>query len=70
MNKLVVGCNYHTKWQSDKRMRFVLCEVIGDKARLRTRRTNRRFWTNKEDLIFIETKYNNEKANRLTKGGV
>ena len=24
---IVIGCNYHTTWQSNKSMRFVLSEV-------------------------------------------
>jgi hypothetical protein len=61
-NSIVIGCNYHTKWQKDKGMRFVLKEINGDKARLITRKTNRDFWTNVSDLIFIMTKYNIDKA--------
>jgi hypothetical protein len=60
--RLVVGCNYHTTWQSNKSMRFVLVEIKGSKARLQTRRTRRDFWTNVKDLIYIDTKYNNKKA--------
>lgn len=66
-NKLVIGCNYHTKWQSNKAMRFVLAEIKDDKARLYTRRTKRSFWTNVSDLIFIETDHNKSKAERLNK---
>jgi hypothetical protein len=47
-------------------MRFVLKEVKGNQARLITRQTNKDFWTNISDLIFIETKFNKEKAKRLT----
>jgi hypothetical protein len=64
-NIIVVGCNYHTTWQSDKRMRFVLKEVVGQKARLATRRTRKDFWTNVSDLIFIQTGYNKKKAKEL-----
>lgn len=63
--KLVIGCNYHTTWQSNKAMRFVLVEIKGDKARLQTRNTKKDFWTNTNDLIFIETKHNKQKANNL-----
>jgi len=66
MCKLVIGCNYHTKWQSNSRMRFILKEIKGDKARLATRVSKKDFWTNVEDLIFIETDYNKNKAKRLT----
>lgn len=65
MTRIVVGCNYHTTWQSDKGMRFVLVEVKGDRARLKTRRTHKNFWTNVKDLIFIETKHNKDKAERI-----
>lgn len=61
-----IGCNYHTKWQKHKAMRFVLEEVKGDKARLSTRRTNKDFWTNVSDLIFIETEHNKNKARALS----
>lgn len=60
--KLVIGCNYHTTWQSNKSMRFVLVEIKGDRARLQTRNTKKDFWTNISDLIFIETKHNKQKA--------
>lgn len=63
--KLVIGCNYHTTWQKQKSMRFVLVEVKGSRARLKTRRTGKDFWTNISDLIFIETDYNKAKAERL-----
>jgi hypothetical protein len=65
---LVIGCNYHTKWQSDRAMRFILKEIKGDKARLATRVSKKDFWTNVEDLIFIETEHNRNKAKRLTDG--
>jgi len=63
--KLIIGCNYHTTWQSHKAMRFVLSEIKGDKALLTTRNTKRSFWTDVKDLIFIETSYNQNKANKL-----
>jgi hypothetical protein len=59
---LVIGCNYHTTWQSNKAMRFVLLEVDGDRAKLGTRYGSKPFWTNTSDLIFIESKYNKDKA--------
>ena len=62
---LVVGCNYHTTWQSDKAMRFVLGELKGDKAVLYTRRTKKRFATNVKDLIFIMTHHNISKAKEI-----
>lgn len=65
MNPIIVGCNYHTKWQSDKRMRFVLDEIKGERVRLKTRKTKKNFWTNKSDLIFIQSRYNISKAKRL-----
>ena len=64
---VVVGCNYHTTWQSDPQIRFVLAEVIGEKARLRTRTTKKTFWTDIKDLIFIQSSYNREKAKDLIK---
>lgn len=63
--KLIIGCNYHTTWQREKEMRFVLVEVRGDRARLMTRRTGRNFWTAVKDLIFIESKHNIRKGERL-----
>jgi hypothetical protein len=62
---IVVGCNYHTTWQKHKAMRFVLVEVKGTKARLRTRTTYKDFWTDVEDLIFIDTRHNKEKAKKI-----
>ncbi len=63
--RIVIGCNYHTTWQKNRGMRFVLAEIKGDKARLKTRNTNKDFWTNISDLIFIETGYNKRKADDL-----
>ena len=64
--RLVIGCNYHTKWQRNKSMRFVLSELKDGKARLQTRNTGKDFWTNISDLIFIETEYNKKKAETLS----
>ena len=63
---LVIGCNYHTTWQSHPAMRFVLVEVKDDKARLKTRTSRKDFWTDVKDLIFIDTNYNRNKAKRLS----
>lgn len=60
-----IGCNYHTTWQSNKSMRFVLVEINGEKARLQTRRTKKDFWTNVSDLIFITSGINKQKAKKL-----
>lgn len=68
--RLVIGCNYHTKWQSNKAMRFVLAEIKGDKAKLETRNTGKSFWTNVSDLIFIESDYNKRKAEKLMDVGI
>lgn len=67
-NPIIIGCNYHTTWQSDRGMRFVLMEVCGGRARLATRRTGKNFWTNVSDLIFIKSEHNINKAKRLTNG--
>lgn len=48
-------------------MRFVLVEINGEKARLITRNTKKDFWTNKSDLIFIDTDHNVRKAEKLAK---
>ena len=66
-NPLVIGCNYHTTWQSNKKMRFVLTDIIqstngGLKAVLKTRTTLNMFTANLDDLIFINTKHNIEKS--------
>lgn len=60
-----IGCNYHTTWQLNKAMRFILVEMKDNKARLQTRNTKKDFWTNIEDLIFIQTKHNINKSKRL-----
>ena len=60
--RIEIGCNYHTTWQSHKAMRFMLVEVKGDKARLRSKRNGKDFWTNTKDLIFITSEYNKLKA--------
>ena len=66
-NPIIIGCNYHTTWQKNKAMRFVLRKIEGDKAQLGTRTTNKLFWTNVADLIFIQTTYNCQKAIKLSK---
>jgi hypothetical protein len=48
-------------------MRFVLLEIYGNKARLATRTTRKDFWTNVDDLIFIQSKHNERKGKRLMK---
>lgn len=60
--KIVIWCNYHTKWQSVKAMRFVLVAVKWNRAMLSWRYFWNAFWTNISDLIFIETEYNRNKA--------
>lgn len=62
---LVIGCNYHTTWQKHRSMRFILTEIKGEKARLQTRGTKKDFWTDIDDLIFIESGYNKQKAQEL-----
>lgn len=63
---LIIGCNYHTKWQSHPSMRFVLTDIDGEKAKLQTRQSKKTFWTSINDLIFINTCYNQKKAKELT----
>ncbi len=63
--QLIIGCNYHTTWQKNKSMRFILAEIKGDRVRLKTRRTNKDFWTNTKDLIFITSDHNKNKAKKL-----
>jgi len=62
---LVIGCNYHLTWQSNKAMRFVLTELKGNQAKVKTRTTKKEFWCNKEDLIFIQTYHNRVKARKI-----
>lgn len=63
---IVEGCNYHTTWQSNKKMRFVLDKVLPNgKVALRTRRTRSYFTTNTNQLIFIKTKHNCLKAKKI-----
>lgn len=61
---IVIGCNYHTAWQTEKSMRFVLSKVKDGKARLLTRQTSKDFWCDINDLIFIRTHHNFNKAQR------
>lgn len=65
-----IDCNYHTKWQNNSKMRFVLQEVDGNRAKLGTRNTNKSFWTNLSDLIFIETPCNTRKLKDLQEGKI
>ena len=63
---LIVGCNYHTIWQSEKSMRFVLVEFNKGMAILKTRNTRRIFKTEISSLLFITTSCNISKASDLT----
>lgn len=65
--KLIIGCNYHTTWQSHKNMRFVLTGLNDKYAELMTRRTGKQFWTDKNDLIFIKTSTNINKSKKILK---
>lgn len=64
---IVLGCNYHTTWQSNKSMRFVLKSVnmANNTAVMITRRTKKEFTTNINDLVFINSFKNQDKAYRL-----
>lgn len=64
---LIVGCNYHTTWQSDKAMRFILKGFDKRSATLTTRTTGKEFKTSIEDLVFINTWYNIKKAKDILK---
>ena len=66
-NLIVLGCNYHTTWQSNKKMRFVLDYVFNTKVRLITTTTNRVFETHIDDLIFITSEHNINKAKEYRK---
>ena len=67
-NELIIGCNYRTKWQAKKGMRFVLCEIKDGRARLCTRTTRKCFWTDIADLEFIPSPHNIEKALETKRG--
>lgn len=62
---IVLGCNYHTTWQSHKQMRFVLDDVENNKASILTRTSHKRFTTSIDDLIFITSGHNTRKAKDL-----
>lgn len=64
---IVLGCNYHTTWQSRSGMRFVLKSVNmqNGTAVMITRRTKKQFTTNINDLIFIDSSTNRDKRDRL-----
>lgn len=62
---IIIGCNYHLKWQSNPSMRFVLGDILGEKAMLYTRKTKKVFWTNISDLIFIMSNHNIKKAIKI-----
>ena len=64
-NPIIVGCNYHTTWQSHKAMRFKLVCTLNNRAHLKTTRTNKDFWTDVSDLIFITSTHNIQKARRI-----
>lgn len=41
---------YHTTWQGHSGMRFILLEIVCDKALLGTKYNNKTFWSNVSDL--------------------
>lgn len=65
--KLILGCNYHLKTASSNAMRFMLVELKEDKARLKTDKSKKDFWVDVNDLEFIESGTNLNKAYRLEK---
>jgi hypothetical protein len=65
--KIQIGCNYHTTWQKNKAMRFVLVDVKADKVKLETRTTKRSFWTDIKDIVFIDTYVNRKKFKEFHK---
>lgn len=65
-SSIVIGCNYHTKWQTKPQMRFVLEYVFEDRAKISTKTTGKCFWTNISDLIFILSDHNIKKAIKLS----
>lgn len=67
MTKLIIGCAYHTTWQSNKGYCFILSDIKDGKALLRTKNIKKQpFWTDVSSLIFIETPHNLHKAKSLT----
>jgi len=64
--RIIPGCNYHTTWQNHPAMQFVLDSLVGDTVILSTRTTGKLFRTPVDDLIFIDTLHNRQKAHRLT----
>lgn len=65
LDKIVLGCNYHFRGQSQATMRFVLTEVKGKRARLQTRVTKSDFWVDLDKLVFITSEHNLRKASKL-----
>lgn len=49
-------------------MRFVLTEIKDGKARLKTRVSRKDFWVDQEDLVFVQSKHNFEKAEKISEG--
>ncbi len=66
--KLVKGCNYHTTWQANNAMRFVLIDYNSTSAILATTKTRKLFTTQLADLIFIASDSNVSKAKRINNG--
>lgn len=64
---IVVGCNYHTTWQQYPGMRFVLLDFKDNQALLYTRTTKKKFWTKLDNLKFIMSDHNINKAKRIIK---
>lgn len=61
----IIWCNYHTKRQSKKGMRFILLKIEWERALIGTRGTLKLLWTSISDLIFVNSEHNIEKANRI-----
>lgn len=62
---LVLGCVYYTTWQNSKTFNFMLIEVKGKKAMLKSTLSGKEFWTNLDDLILVESAENLMNVDKL-----
>lgn len=68
----ILDCRYHTTWQSEPSMSWLLRDIKGKRALLeadRKKKTDtarqKRFWTDVDSLIWCNTPINNARAKRF-----
>ena len=67
---IVLGCQYRTDWQHDKTLNFIIVDfkIRNNKiksVKLMSRGSKKTFWTNTNQLLFVNTISNGNKFNAI-----